>query len=75
MKVIISRYWERPEISVEITQEKIELSMPLTEFVKALAEEMGNPAMLVTQAQLLKRLDIASSVVVSKMKEASREAV
>lgn len=67
--VVITRHWHQPTIAIQITDKLIGLDMPLTDYVEALVVEMGNPATLLTQAALRKRLFAAVAVVNSKMKQ------
>jgi hypothetical protein len=67
-RVVISREWHNPHVTIQITDRSISLDMPLTDYIEALVLEMGNPATLLTQAALRKRLFAASEVVNRKMK-------
>jgi hypothetical protein len=73
MRYAISRYWHQPQISVAITDAEIGLSMDLQDYLKALSAEIGSPAMLMTQAGLLKKMQDASVVVQFKTQEATRQ--
>ena len=67
-KVTILRKWNNPAIEIVISQESIELSMSLDNFLLALTDEAaeplvkqvvqdaGNPTLLFTNAQLERRL-------------------
>ena len=74
-KVVISRYWNNPEILVTVTDKEISLSMNLAEYLSAVLEEAGNPAALLTKAALAKRINDASTLVLSRVKEASKQAL
>src|SRR5687767_11401322 len=39
--VVISRHWNNPEIKISVTDVLLAISMPLPEFTKALATELG----------------------------------
>ena len=67
-KITILRKWNNPEIKVSITSEEIAISINLEDFVRALADEVaeptvkqiaedaGNVTLLITNAQLQKRM-------------------
>lgn len=67
-KITIIRKWNNPEIKVSITSEEIAISINLEDFVRALADEVaeptvkqiaedaGNVTLLITNAQLQKRM-------------------
>lgn len=73
MKVVISRHWNNPAISVSVDLDGIALSMGLADFLDAVAQEMGNPTLLVTQAMLRKSMGEASERVRLKAQEASKQ--
>lgn len=73
MKVVISRHWKNPAISVSVDLDGIALSMGLADFLDAVAQEMGNPTLLVTQAMLRKSMGEASERVRLKAQEASKQ--
>lgn len=69
MKIItILRKWNNPTIQIQVTDESIDLTMTLDDFILALADEVaeplvkqvvqdaGSPLLLLTNAQLEKRL-------------------
>jgi hypothetical protein len=68
-KVVLSRRFNQAAIEVVVTDEKLQVSMQLADFLKALATESskrlaadaslhaGNPSILVTNAALRKRLE------------------
>lgn len=43
-KVLISRFWSRPEITVTVNQDRITVLVDMDEFLKALILEMGDPS-------------------------------
>lgn len=69
--VVAARFWHRPAITVALSAEGIRLTMGFDDVVQALAREVGNPALLLTEAQLLTRLRAAAAIVVEGMKERS----
>lgn len=70
-RVVISRYWKTPEITVKVTAADIALSLTLTDFLESVVQEMGNPSLLLTTNQLRTKLQGASEVVLAKAKEAT----
>ena len=68
--VVISKQWRGDApIEIDVTDVGIGVSMPLNAFVDALAQEVGNPALLMTVAGLRSRLEGAAAVVCEKMKK------
>jgi hypothetical protein len=74
-KVIISRKWSHPEIDAFIDSEKVGASMKLSDFVDALAAEIGSPMGIMTRAQLKVRMLAAASVVAEEMKLSTKYVV
>lgn len=74
-RLVISRYWTNPEITVTVRGDGIALDMDLEDFLGALATEMGNPALLVTVNALRTKMQAASVVVCERVKEASKQVV
>lgn len=66
--VRISRKWNNPAISIEVTDPSIAISMSLGDFLLAIAEEYGNPASTLTKAQHSARLTTAAAAVTESMK-------
>jgi hypothetical protein len=73
--VTVSRKWHEPQIRVWVSQEEIGMSMWLDDYLKALAKEVGNPATLLTNAQLLRVLQKAAINVETEMKLASKAVI
>lgn len=70
-RVVISRHWDHPAINVNVTDTDIKVMMSMQEFLDALCTEVGNPALLLTEGMLRKRIRAASETVLGKMKEAT----
>ena len=70
--VVVSRKWHEPAIRAWVSQQEIGMSMWLEDYIKSLAAEIGNPALILTQAQLLKKLQLAAAAIETEMKLASR---
>ena len=68
-KVIVTRKWKEPQITTFVDVEQIGSSMSLDDYLVSLVEEIGNPTMVVSKSALLKRLQDASSVVVTELKK------
>lgn len=66
--VRISRDWHNPTIKIDITNESIGVSMALSDFLTAVATEIGNPIAIATRAQLAKKLTAAVLTVTESMK-------
>jgi expansin (peptidoglycan-binding protein) len=66
--VVITREWADPGIRIEVTDKKIQIAAPLAQFLDVVATEMGNPAMLLTNAALRTRLLAAVDTVCAQMK-------
>jgi hypothetical protein len=75
MKLVISRYWHNPTISITVGTEGIELETSLEDVVKAVIAEIGSPLMITNTTQLEKKAIIALDTVVRKIKEASTQAI
>lgn len=79
--VMVSRRWKAGQmIRIEVKRypegdNGVEVSMSLDEFVSALAQETGNPAMLMTENGLLKALRAAADKVVAGMKAETARAM
>jgi len=69
--VTVSRLWGNPEIFVWVDALSLGMRISLDDFIVALAKEMGNPTLMITQAQLLARMQTAARVVEATVKESS----
>ena len=75
MKLVISRYWHNPIITVKLSDDDIKIEITSADFVRALAKEIGNPAFILTNAQL-ERYMLASMINVQlKIQESSTQGV
>lgn len=66
--VRISRQWHNPSIAIAVTDDAIGISIELSDFLRAVAAEMGNPVGIMTRAQLLAKLASAAEAVTVSMK-------
>jgi hypothetical protein len=71
--ITIGRKWNNPRIMVWVTDEEIGLGLSLDDFLIALAAEIGNPATLLTSAQMLRRIQASAKSVIETVKEHSAE--
>lgn len=69
--VTISREWNNPQIHITVDVYGIALQMGMGDFIAALVEEMGNPTLLVSKAQLAAKPDLAKQAVIEKVKAES----
>lgn len=70
--VVISRRWSGPMIKIDVRRTGpdtgVEVSMSLAEFLQALVQEIGNPALIMRQAALLAAANDAADRVCAGMK-------
>lgn len=69
--VTVSRKWNEPNIIVWVNNEGIGMGMKLDDYLVALSEEIGNPLLLLTKAQMLQKMRDVTSIVESEMKDAT----
>jgi hypothetical protein len=67
--VLVSRKWDHPSITIDVSSAGIGIGMSLESFLVALARETKNPALAMTRGQLLRRLVVAAEVVTQSMKD------
>lgn len=70
-KVLVGRMRRNPKIYTVVTNERIQLGIDLSDFIKNLCLEIGNPSLIVTKTQLEKRMLEASQVVIRDIKKES----
>jgi len=70
-KVVISRHWHSPEISVTVSAEKIELTCDLEDFVAALVTEMPHPLKMWSRKKHSNEANAAMLRAIEKIKESS----
>jgi hypothetical protein len=73
IKVVISRYWNNPMITVVISDEKIEVQMPVEDFLKAVVAEIPHPSITMTRSQLESQILKVLPAVLNKAKEATAQ--
>ncbi len=76
-KVVVSRHWHRPEIAFGFDADGVRLTVPLEDFAKFLAAEMGSTPMTFRQRMHGASSDdllLALKAAVEKLKEASTQA-
>lgn len=69
-QIVLSKKGNAP-ITVYVIDDTIGMSMLVDDFLAAMAREIGNPALLLTNAQLLSAMQAASVVIQTDMKQAS----
>jgi len=74
-KIVTLRRWDNPAVQTFLDTKTIGASMDLTDFIDALVEEMGNPATLLTKAQLKQKLETASTAVIAELKKSTASIV
>ena len=67
-KVVISRHWDNPQITVSVNKDKIEVFSDIDDFITALLEELGSPTLILTRNQLKQKLRLATVKVIEKTK-------
>jgi hypothetical protein len=72
--IVVSRVFGNPNVEVDLTVEGIAIKLAVSKFLAAMVEDVGNPTLLVTKAQLLKALTAAAETVVTDMKQDSTRA-
>lgn len=70
-KVVVSRKWNSPNITVFITDEEIGIAMSLDNWIEAVVSEIGNPTLMVTKAQLKDNLIKAAEAIATEMKQST----
>ena len=73
--LVISRHWNNPHITVHISDDRIAIEIPADDFLKAVAQEITHPALILTRDQLEAELLNALDVTLNKIKESSAAAV
>lgn len=72
-KLIISRYWNNPTITVSVDSKKIEVQMPIEDFCKAVVAEIRHPSLIQTRSGLEKQILNVLETVLNKAKEATAQ--
>ena len=73
VRVVISRHWNNPQITVTVNREKIELYMSIQGFTEALLSELGPAWKLFTRDRLRRKMQQAVHQAIEKTKEASNQ--
>jgi hypothetical protein len=68
---VVKTYPGQPIRAYKKSAGEIGAEMERDKFIEALAEEFGNPLMVLTRAQMLERLKIAADKVQEKMQQAT----
>lgn len=70
--IVVSRKWKELQIEAFMSNEEVGAKTDLTQFMKAVADQMGSPTFVMTRAQLLQKLLDATEVVVKELKDGTR---
>lgn len=62
-----------PTISYSLSADGIAITTSLDDYLLALADEIGNPAAILTKSQLISKLQAASIVVCEKIKKVTAQ--
>lgn len=73
--VVISRHWADASITLSVTEEKIQLSIPLQQFIESLCDEVGGVSLTFTEAGFRRQVRDACERVIAKVKEESARIV
>jgi hypothetical protein len=73
VKVVISKYWHKPEITVYVDSQKIQVQIPIADFCKAMVAEIPHPSITMTRIQLEKQLMSVLDEVLNKVKKVTAE--
>jgi hypothetical protein len=68
-QILVSRYWNNPKIMISVTDEEIGIRISLNEFLAIMAQEIGNPSMIVTKSALLSKMRDAAGKITENMKK------
>lgn len=71
--VLISRYWNNPNITVRVDSKKIEVEMSVQDFCKAIVAEIPHPSTTLTRSKLEKNVLSVVQTVLNKAKEATAQ--
>lgn len=73
--VTISRYWNNPQIKIEITEEEIELKIHIDDFKEAVKQEVGSVLTVFTKAGISQKIDKAFEAIIEGVKEESAKVI
>jgi hypothetical protein len=71
-RVIISRKWKNPEITVYVDSEAIGARMDVEMYIDTLVDQLSNVSLIVTKEQLARKLKDAHIFVVEEMKSSTK---
>lgn len=74
-KVIVSRQWANPEITIEMSTDGISIKMDMDEYLESLVSQVTNLSITFTKATLLAKLKEGHSNIVKEMKKSTTYAV
>jgi hypothetical protein len=71
-RVIISRRWKNPEITVYVDASELGARMDIEQYLTSLSEQVSNISLIITKEQLLRKLKDAHLLVVEEMKSSTQ---
>lgn len=74
-KVVLSRKWKNPAITVFVNSEEIGSSIEVDSYLETLVEQMSGISFTLTKEQLLRKLRDAHVLVVEELKASTQHIV
>jgi hypothetical protein len=71
-RVIISRKWKNPEITVYVDSESIGAHMDVESYIDTLVDQISNVSLIMSKEQLSRKLKDAHVLVVEEMKSSTQ---
>ena len=72
-KVVISRHWNNPAITVTVNADQIVIASDITAFIEALAAEIARPALILSRKRMVTQLHAACAAALEKIKESTAQ--
>ena len=74
-KIIVSRQWANPEITVKMSVAEVAIEMDVDKYLESLVSQITNLSITFTKATLLAKLKEGHSNIVKEMKKSTTYAV
>ena len=71
-KVVVSRKWKNPEITIFVSSEEIGARMSIDVYIDTLVQQVGSIPLMLTKDQLARKLKDAHVFVVEEMKASTQ---
>lgn len=71
-KVVVSRKWKNPEITVFVSSEEIGAKMDIETYLDTLAQQVASIPLTITKEQLARKLKDAHVLVAEEMKSSTQ---